>query len=67
MAISCAHNQPSQDAQNEAARQQRDILPANVAPTHYDLLIKPDMEKFVFDGVVTIQYHPSVHWKLTFV
>jgi hypothetical protein len=33
----------------------RDILPGNVKPTHYRLSIKPDMEKFTFDGLVKIK------------
>lgn len=33
----------------------RDILPSNVKPTHYDLELRPDMEKFTFTGTVKIQ------------
>jgi len=34
----------------------RDVLPRNVKPTHYDVTIRPDMDKFVFSGTVNIQY-----------
>ena len=34
----------------------RDILPANVKPTDYSISIKPDMEKFTFEGLVKIKY-----------
>jgi hypothetical protein len=34
---------------------ERIVLPKNVRPVHYDLEIKPDMEKFVFDGKVSIK------------
>jgi hypothetical protein len=33
----------------------RVVLPKNVRPTHYDLEIKPDMDKFVFSGRVSIK------------
>ncbi|KAK6630961.1 hypothetical protein RUM44_003133 [Polyplax serrata] len=29
-------------------------LPRNVVPTHYDLFLKPDLEKFVFEGTVAV-------------
>jgi aminopeptidase 2 len=32
----------------------RDLLPANVVPRHYDVTIEPDLEKFTFEGSVTI-------------
>lgn len=31
-------------------------LPTNVVPTHYDLLLQPDFEKFSFEGCVKIDY-----------
>lgn len=34
---------------------ERIVLPSNVRPIHYDLELKPDMEKFVFDGIVSIR------------
>ena len=33
----------------------REILPANVKPTHYDLTLEPDLTKFVYDGKVVIE------------
>lgn len=35
---------------------ERIVLPKNVRPIHYDLELKPDMEKFAFDGKVSIKY-----------
>ncbi|KAF2480971.1 peptidase family M1-domain-containing protein [Neohortaea acidophila] len=32
----------------------RQVLPKNVKPLHYDLVLEPDLEKFTFDGQVTI-------------
>lgn len=34
--------------------QGRELLPANVVPKHYDLILEPDLEKFTFDGKVVI-------------
>lgn len=34
----------------------REVLPGNVKPTHYDVTIRPDMEKFTFTGTVNIRY-----------
>jgi len=36
----------------------RDILPGNVKPVHYDITIRPDMAKFTFAGTVKIQHKP---------
>jgi aminopeptidase 2 len=33
----------------------RDVLPGNVKPTHYDVTIRPDMTKFIFTGTVKIE------------
>ena len=30
-------------------------LPKNVTPLHYDLILKPNLETFVFDGKVTVK------------
>lgn len=49
--VSCAHKHNN----NPDAFLDRDILPANVRPTHYDLTITPDMTNFVFDGHVSIR------------
>lgn len=32
----------------------REVLPTNVIPRHYDLMLEPDFEKFTYEGVVTI-------------
>ncbi|KAL1611048.1 Aminopeptidase 2 mitochondrial [Nothophoma quercina] len=32
----------------------REVLPTNVKPTHYDLTLEPDFEKFTYEGEVTI-------------
>jgi aminopeptidase 2 len=33
----------------------REVLPTNVKPTHYDLTLEADFEKFTFDGTVVIE------------
>lgn len=37
-----------------SSRTDRDVLPANVNPLHYDLTITPNMESFTFEGRVII-------------
>jgi len=37
----------------------REILPANVKPVHYDLTLEPNLEKFIFEGTVIIEYVTS--------
>ncbi|ODQ51782.1 hypothetical protein SAICODRAFT_59464 [Saitoella complicata NRRL Y-17804] len=32
----------------------REVLPDNIVPTHYDLHLIPDLEKFTFDGEVAV-------------
>ena len=34
---------------------ERDILPIDAKPTHYDLVIRPDLDAFVFSGSVNIR------------
>lgn len=51
MTIACAHN----PASHLHARPDRDVLPTNVKPTHYDLTITPNMEAFTFEGCVLIR------------
>lgn len=36
----------------------REVLPKNVKPTHYDLTLEPDFEKFIYEGKVVIEYVP---------
>ncbi|KAI1345242.1 peptidase family M1-domain-containing protein [Xylariaceae sp. FL0016] len=36
--------------------QGRELLPTNVIPTHYDVTLEPDFEKFVFNGKVVIDF-----------
>lgn len=33
----------------------REILPANVKPTHYDITLEPDLEAFTYKGKVIIE------------
>lgn len=50
MTIACAHN----PASHLHSRPDRDVLPTNVAPIHYDLTVSPNMEAFTFEGRVVI-------------
>ena len=34
---------------------ERDVLPGEVKPIHYELVVRPDLEKFVFTGTVSIR------------
>ncbi|KAI0382042.1 peptidase family M1-domain-containing protein [Hypomontagnella monticulosa] len=34
----------------------RELLPTNVIPTHYDVTLEPNFEKFTFDGKVLIDF-----------
>lgn len=34
----------------------REVLPTNVKPVHYDLILEPDFEKFSYEGTVVIEY-----------
>ena len=34
----------------------REVLPSNVKPTHYNLTLEPNFEKFSYDGTVVIEY-----------
>ena len=52
MTIACAHN----PASHLHSRPDRDVLPTNVAPIHYDLTITPNMDAFTFEGRVLIRY-----------
>jgi len=60
MTIACAHNSAashsccSRNIAHLKTRQDRDILPSNVRPTHYDLAISPNMDNFTFEGRVVI-------------
>jgi aminopeptidase N len=47
-----AHPAPSGNAPRPAARQ---VLPAEVIPSHYDLLISPDAESLTFRGKVAVK------------
>lgn len=50
MTVSCAHKHMDEFMN-------RDVLPTNVRPLNYDLVISPDMTNFVFDGKVSIKYY----------
>lgn len=34
----------------------REVLPTNVKPLHYDLTLEPNFEKFSYGGTVVIEY-----------
>lgn len=34
----------------------REVLPTNVKPLHYELTLEPDFEKFSYEGTVVIEY-----------
>lgn len=53
MTISCSHK--SSIHRDEDLFLHRDVLPTNVVPLNYDLVIEPDMTKFVFNGKVSIE------------
>jgi aminopeptidase 2 len=36
--------------------QGRELLPTNVIPTHYDVTLEPDFEKFTFQGTALIEF-----------
>ena len=39
----------------------REVLPKNVRPVHYDLTLEPNLETFVYEGKVVIEYALSIH------
>ncbi|KAI8866322.1 peptidase M1, membrane alanine aminopeptidase, partial [Ramicandelaber brevisporus] len=45
---------PSTSGSATTAVQPREVLPKTLTPTHYDLRLTPDLDKFVSDGVVAI-------------
>ena len=49
------------DISGSQAAPKREVLPTNVKPMHYDLILEPDLEKFTYNGQVTIEY---VHERL---
>ena len=51
MTSACAHN----PASHLRTRIDRDVLPTNVVPVNYDLVVKPDMDNFTFEGKVSIE------------
>lgn len=34
----------------------REVLPTNVKPVHYDVTLEPDFQKFTYEGTVIIEY-----------
>ena len=34
----------------------REVLPTNVKPLHYNLTLEPNFEKFSYEGTVVIEY-----------
>jgi aminopeptidase 2 len=43
------------DASGAKAVPDREVLPTNVKPVHYDLTLEPNFEKFTFEGTVNIE------------
>ena len=43
------------DASGSVATPDREVLPTNVKPLHYDLTLEPNFEKFTYNGSVTIE------------
>ncbi|KAI8925335.1 peptidase family M1-domain-containing protein [Entophlyctis helioformis] len=48
------HASPETAAAGTPAPAARDVLPANVKPSHYDLSLTPNFDTFVFDGTVAV-------------
>jgi len=44
------------DISGSSSAPKREVLPTNVKPLHYDLTLEPDLEKFTYNGSVTIEY-----------
>jgi len=44
------------DISGSQSAPKREVLPTNVKPLHYDLTLEPDLEKFTYNGQVTIEY-----------
>jgi len=44
------------DISGASSAPKREVLPTNVKPLHYDLTLEPDLEKFTYNGSVTIEY-----------
>mmetsp|Transcript_525 Transcript_525/g.504 ORF Transcript_525/g.504 Transcript_525/m.504 type:complete len:953 (-) Transcript_525:676-3534(-) len=51
----CRNNTESTSSQ--VVPQDREVLPTNVKPLHYDLTLEPNFETFKFDGQVVIDLH----------
>ena len=43
-------------ASGGAVAMNREVLPTNVKPLHYDVTLEPDFEKFTYSGTVVIEY-----------
>ncbi|RDL34558.1 Metalloproteases (Zincins), catalytic [Venustampulla echinocandica] len=48
------HGGTEADAAGMDITKGREILPANVVPTHYDLTVEPDFKKFTYEGTVIV-------------
>lgn len=48
----CRHS--GADGNATAVNLGRELLPADVVPTHYDVTLEPDFDKFTFEGTVVI-------------
>lgn len=51
----CRNN--SESSSSQIVPQDREVLPTNVKPLHYDLTLEPNFETFKFDGQVIIDLH----------
>lgn len=52
----CWHHREAETADaNMDISKGREVLPKNVKPLHYDLTLEPDLEKFTYEGTVTIE------------
>lgn len=51
----CRNN--SESTSSQVVPQDREVLPTNVKPLHYDLTLEPNFETFKFDGQVVIDLH----------
>jgi len=52
-ANSCLHKKVLTSLDDERFLE-RDVLPTNVTPRHYDLTIKPDLVNHIFEGSVRV-------------
>jgi hypothetical protein len=49
------HRHSGIDMSSTAVSNDRQVLPKNVKPIHYDVTLEPDLEKFTYEGTVAIE------------